>query len=105
MNQELTLTNLSNDDLRILISSTLKDDIPKILREHIPDVRPINDEIMNSVQAAKFIGVSRVTLAKWIAEESVPFKRMGSRLLFSKRQLLEWIHKEDRDISIKRRSI
>jgi excisionase family DNA binding protein len=96
MNQELTLTNLSNDDLRILISTTLKDDIPKILREHIPDVRPIEDSIMNSVEAARFLGVSRVTLAKWIEKESVPFKRMGSRLLFSKRQLLAWIHKENR---------
>jgi excisionase family DNA binding protein len=103
--EKYILLTFDQEDLRSVVEEVVQGQLKELLKDVASQLDTIEDQVFNSVEAARFLGVSRVTLAKWIEKESVPFKRMGSRLLFSKRQLLEWIHKEDRDISIKRRSI
>lgn len=60
---------------------------PKIeLRELIQPI--LNEPLMNEVEAAKFLGISRMTLLrKWNAQE-IGFYRVGFRVLYSKEKHL-----------------
>jgi excisionase family DNA binding protein len=90
---------LSEEELRSIIREELRNSIDEFFEKHVKELfesYPSEDKIINSVQAAKFLGVSRVTLAAWIKNESVPYRREGKRLLFSKRDLLIWVREGSR---------
>lgn len=48
-------------------------------------------EFMNKGEAAKFLGVSRNTLEKWIVDEGLPVSVIGGTYRFSKADLLAFM--------------
>lgn len=48
-------------------------------------------EIINQQEAAAFLGVSVKTLRKEVNAGGVPCKRIGSRYVFNRRALAEWV--------------
>jgi excisionase family DNA binding protein len=96
MNDKLILTQLTEERLCTIIQENTR----KVLQE-IYELGSVEDQIFNSIQASEFLGISSVTLDAWLKEKRIPFKREGRRLLFSKRQLLQWIN-EGNGISLKK---
>lgn len=56
------------------------------------DVREL--EIMNMEQVALFLGVSKETVRKMVAEEGLPHRRVGERRLFGRRAIVAWVNGE-----------
>jgi excisionase family DNA binding protein len=48
-------------------------------------------EVMNVEQAAEFLGLSRNTVYTYANGGTIPCKRVGSRLLFSRTALVQWL--------------
>lgn len=49
------------------------------------------DEVMESMEAAKFLKVSRQTLMKYVQEGKIPAQKLGRQWRFSKEALIEWL--------------
>ena len=56
------------------------------------DVREL--EIMNMEQVALFLGVSKETVRKPVAEEGLRRRRVGERWLFGRRAIIAWVNGE-----------
>jgi len=93
MQDKVVLSPYTEEELRQLIVSCMEFALPEILKEHTPKVISIEDEIMNSSDAARFLHISRVTLSDWLKKGVVPHRKEGKRLLFSKRELLDWVQR------------
>jgi len=53
---------------------------------------PLGDEeVMNLVEAARFLKVNRNTLLKYVQEGSIPAQKIGRQWRFSRRALLKWL--------------
>jgi len=50
--------------------------------------KPEPEELLNSAQTAKLLGVSKVTLHKWKLEGKVKSYRIGTRIRFKKAEVL-----------------
>jgi excisionase family DNA binding protein len=52
----------------------------------------LNDEdIIDIDEAAKFLGVYKGTLMRWAKEGKIPYAKIGSRWIFSKKRIREYI--------------
>jgi len=47
--------------------------------------------LMSIDEAAEFLGLKKSTLYKYISARKMPFLKVGSRVLFSREKLEEWI--------------
>ena len=45
-------------------------------------------QIMNFKETCDFLGIHASTLNKWKAENKIPFKRLGKRIFFNKKDIL-----------------
>jgi excisionase family DNA binding protein len=52
-------------------------------------------EVMNLSEAAEFMGVHENTLRKYAQNGTLPCRKLGTRWLFSKRSLIEWIEEKE----------
>ena len=50
-----------------------------------------NDKVLSRKQAAEFLEISLSTLDRFVRNRSLPFTKIGGRLYFSQRRLLEWL--------------
>ena len=51
-------------------------------------------EVMDIREAAKYLGVSRETLYKYVCEEKIPAFKLGNRWKFKKTLLDRWMEKQ-----------
>lgn len=59
----------------------------------VPDRRErvvVTKEILGLAEAAEFLGVSVDTLVKYLDDEDVPYRKLGSRRIFSRAALVDW---------------
>ena len=49
-----------------------------------------HDELLNLTEAAAYLRITRETLYSWVHQRKVPFRKHGSRLVFSQRSLRDW---------------
>ncbi len=49
-----------------------------------------NDDLLNVSQAADFLQVKVATVYSWVHKQKVPYRKHGSRLVFSRDSLLKW---------------
>lgn len=92
--QEKVFISLTESELRELISHEVRSTISALFNVkegRIKGQYEIEDEIMNTTQAAKFLKISRMTLHRRMTEGSVPYRRLGRRIIFSKNRLKEWV--------------
>jgi excisionase family DNA binding protein len=50
----------------------------------------IGDEFLNVEETAGFLKVKAETIYAWVHQRRIPFRKHGSRLVFSKRELQGW---------------
>jgi len=50
-----------------------------------------SQEVMNSAQAAEFLGLNQKTVSEYASRGMIPHQRLGTRLLFSRRALMIWM--------------
>jgi excisionase family DNA binding protein len=48
--------------------------------------------VMNTVQAASYLGVSKDLIDELVAKRTIPFTKVGDRVVFSKAALDYWIY-------------
>ena len=100
-----TIIITSPAQLQTIISDAVNAILPK-LADFRRKNEPVETDGMNVDAAARFmteqgIPTTRATLYNLIFKESIPYKKFGRRVVFSKRELLAWIesrteHREDR---------
>jgi len=54
--------------------------------------------VMNAMQVAKYLGISKQGAYNLMNSESFPTLRVGKRLLVSSDRFLEWIEKHSKDV-------
>lgn len=103
MNEPIIIT--TPEQLRMIVADEVTAILPKLA-----DFRRRNEAIeidgMNVEDAARFlteqgIPTTRTTLYNLVYKNSIPYKKVGRRTVFSKKELLTWIesrteHREDR---------
>lgn len=52
----------------------------------------MEDEVMNAMEAAEYLKISRPFLSKLIKEKKIPHMRIGRGLRFTRTSLNEWIN-------------
>ncbi len=60
----------------------------EIIEPNMPQVKSISEPLMNEIEAAKFLGISRMTLLRKRNAGQVKFFRVGFRVLYSKEKHL-----------------
>ena len=71
--------SISQDDLRSLIKQAVHEELS--LKQE--------KELMNFTETKEFLGVSVSCLNAWKRSGKIPFKRMGKRIFFHKREIME----------------
>lgn len=51
-------------------------------------------EVLNTVEAAEYLGISRNLLTKAMQDGTIPARRVGDRWLISRRVLDDWLRGE-----------
>ena len=54
-------------------------------------------EVMNTAQAARYVGLSRMTLRKMLP--TIPHRRAGARVLIRREALDRWLEGYDKEIA------
>jgi excisionase family DNA binding protein len=83
----LIMTTIDQEDFQSLIKTTVMECLETLPGKVNNDYHPEKDEIYNTTQAAKFLKISRMTLHRRMNEGSVPHRRLGRRIMFSKLEL------------------
>jgi excisionase family DNA binding protein len=82
------------ENQRILTEMPVVDLLENI--KQIVNSRKIEDggdlDVLNKKEASKFIGVSVPTIDRLISKRGIPFKKIGSRVVFLKKELASWLH-------------
>lgn len=60
-------------------------------------------EVMNIVEASDYLGVSRETLYKYVAEDRIPAFKLGNRWKFKKTVLDLWMERQSADSAARRK--
>lgn len=83
------------EQLQEFINNAINDILPK-LAELICNNKPVENDVINTVNAARFLSEHgpRITSSKlraMVHNECIPYRKFGRRVVFSKRELLAWI--------------
>lgn len=50
--------------------------------------------LLNYSQVAEILGVSQITVRRWVSERKIPCKKIGRSVRFDLDELLLWIHEQ-----------
>ena len=85
MENKIILTQIPLDELKIIISDCLRDELNKA--NELPPTTT-SDELIKVEDAVKLFKVSKVTLYKWRVKGILPFHRISSRIYFKKVEVM-----------------
>lgn len=95
MSNEVILQGCTVDDIAEAVSRTLSNQL-----------RPANEqrEFLDVEQAAEFLNISVPTIHRLKAKDKIPFRKIGSRVIYSRTDLTKWIMNDpDRSTKSKRK--
>jgi len=95
MEKELLLTQLNPNDLNEMIANGIKQHLPQIIEEHFQLKHLDKDELLSRKELSELLKLSYVSIHKKM-KEGLPYKRAGRRVLFSKKEILDWLDQERR---------
>ena len=81
----IIFTSLSYDELRELIKGTIREELNKKNEK----------ELLNVREACELLDISRSALNKWKSENKIPYKRLGKRIYFNRKDLLDALKDSD----------
>ena len=94
--KELIMSTFSKSELQDMFREVMSDSISSLAKDMIsPNKVQNDDKIINTSEAAEFLGISRMTLFRRMKLGQVPYKRLGRRVMFSKLQLTDWIRESE----------
>jgi excisionase family DNA binding protein len=82
---------MQND--RMFLMPFSPEEFQSLIREVIKEELSIassmkNEKLMNANQLCEFLGIHISTLNTWKAEGKIPFKRLGKRIFFDRKEVL-----------------
>lgn len=86
MRQEFFIP-LSMKEFRELLRSTIREELSDLVEDQQ------HEPLIKSVEAAKILGVSKVTLLDWRRKGLIPFHQLNSRIYYKKSELMEALSK------------
>lgn len=91
MHHSSATTTIMENIIYTIPLNEFTDIIKKCIREEMSASLPTNreDELIKATDAAKILGVSKLTLFKWRKAGIIPYHRIASRIYFKKRELIE----------------
>lgn len=95
MEKQVLLTQLNPNDLNEMIANGIKEHLPQIIEEHFKLKHLDEDKLLTRKEVCELLRLSYVSLHKKM-KEGLPFKRAGRRVLFSKKEILDWLDQERR---------
>ena len=71
------------------------------MRSHKKNVAQATDypEVMSREEVARFLGLSIKTVETHTKNGLIPHKRLGSRFLYSKTKIMQWLESETNSVS------
>jgi hypothetical protein len=88
MTTSTILENVSTDELKNLISESVRVEISK-LTPTAPEASNSTEQPISQLEAIKFLGKSRQTLIAWRRKGVISAHRLGGRIYYLKSELLE----------------
>jgi len=86
--ENLIFTQLTELELRKILSEEIKN----ALKDNpAPSNGENSDEFLTIQQVSQFTNIAVATLYNYTHKRKIPFSKVGKKLLFSKRELAEWI--------------
>lgn len=94
-NVQIIVAGITIQDLEVYVKSLVK----KVMKDGLnmsfvhQQSSPVESELLTRKQVAKLLGISLPTLDARIKGESLPYSRIGKKILFEKHKVLENIVK------------
>ncbi|MCP4521801.1 MAG: helix-turn-helix domain-containing protein [Cytophagales bacterium] len=91
----MMIIQLTTDELQNIINNSVK----QALKEHQETVvgktsNTEENDLLNVKETAKFLDLTIPTIYSKVSRGELPFKKLGKRLYFSKKELLESLNKK-----------
>lgn len=82
-----------NTPIAALTVGQLKDMLPELLSQAYPAVSESNtiQEVFGKVECSRLTGFALATINTYISQRKIPFYKKGSKVLFKKSEVLEWL--------------
>jgi len=87
MTNSTILENVSTDDLKILISESVRSEISKLIPA-AQENSPSAEQPISQREAIEFLGKSKQTLIAWRKKGVISAHRLGGRIYYLKSELL-----------------
>lgn len=79
---------ISPDRLKEIIQLVLKEELAKYSLDKTSKECDNDEVLLNFKEAQRFLKISRPTLYARMKDQSIPFKKLGNRILFSKHDIV-----------------
>ncbi|MFC2125549.1 helix-turn-helix domain-containing protein [Bacteroidota bacterium] len=84
----MELVVIPKDDLRQMIGEIVEYQVDSTFKQYKEMLVP-EDKMMTIQETARFLDVSKVTLHNWKKNGKLPYLRLGKRVFFSQKEILE----------------
>jgi excisionase family DNA binding protein len=84
----MELVVISKDELRQLIAEIVEYQVDSTFKQYKEMLVP-EDKMMTIQETAEFLDVSKVTLHNWKKNGKLPYLRLGKRVFFSQKEIVE----------------
>jgi excisionase family DNA binding protein len=84
---QTVLITLNGSDLESLIRKTIEDTLSKVKQN--PEPQPEYNRLLNIQEVCSLLKVSKPTLHTWKREGRLPYHRMGAKVYFKEKEVIE----------------
>jgi excisionase family DNA binding protein len=85
MQSEIILLSITKDELNEIVSSAVESSLNKKSEK----------QLLTFKETCEFLGIHASTLNSWKAQKKIPFKKLGKRVFFSKKEVLDSLENFD----------
>jgi CRISPR/Cas system endoribonuclease Cas6 (RAMP superfamily) len=93
---QIQFINFSQEEFTELISKSVKSQFEELVKESTKEQPKEQNELLTRNETSKFLKVSTVTISKWTKDGLITPKRMGTKVFYSKAELIEVLNKSNR---------
>lgn len=85
INKKVILTQIEIDQLKALIQEAIRSEVSQFKRL---EVESSSEEFLTKKEVTELLKISISTLNSWVKEGVIPASRIGTRVRFSKKQII-----------------
>lgn len=79
MNENIVLLSLSKDELKEIVRESVKQELNQKKEKELLDFK----------ETCEFLGCSSSALNKWKSENKIPFRKLGKRVFFHRKEIID----------------